>query len=496
MKIRSASLSIKEKPKVAQGSWGGFANRSRKGLHYYSDLYTGSDAGYEQGYRSNRFLSDGQLWEVYRRCSDVRAAVDAIVRRVATFDWVVEPIRSPQEEGYDDLVGLAKEATSFLAMPNKNGETWQEIMTAFLTDVLIYDRGAIEIVYDRGGKLTELVPLRGSTIEPVVNDKGRILAYEQSIFAEETSYTYASAQTTTIKFTLNQMLFFNLYPNTTEVIGNPLIEALINEVIALMRASEHAMLALDADEIPQGILVLAGISGRAAEEAKADMQRLKGQDHKIRVMTTPDPNGVGAKWLELRRTPKDISMRELIDDIRRAVYRTFGVMPVEMGMTDGVPRATAVVQLDVSSSHLVTPILELLQSKVNSRILPLLLGENAKFLRFRFDREARLNPEDAQKLSSKHQTYVRNGIMTRNEVREELGLPPIAGGDVATMEVAGMPTPVHTLGDYNSVLPVESDDIGGDLIVPVEPAKPSDQFEEEVEEEAIEEDENANLDLE
>ena len=224
-------------------------------------------------------------------------------------------------------------------------------------------------------------------------------------------------------------------------------------------------------------MVLAGISGRAANEAKADMQMLKGQDHKIRVMTTPDPTGIGAKWLELKRTPKDIEMRDLIGDIRRAVYRVFGVQPVEMGISDGINRATAQAQLDVSSSHLVTPILELLQSKINTQILPVLFGrEVAKEIRFRFNREARLNADDQQKLATKHQIYVRNGVMTRNEVREELGFLPIVGGDVATMEVAGMPTPVQNLGQADSII-LEGDgssDIGGDIEVTVEPVKPSD----------------------
>ena len=294
---------------------------------------------------------------------------------------------------------------------------------------------------------------------------------------------YASgSKTTTVKFKPDQLLYFNLYPNTTDGIGNPLLEALVNEVIALMRGSQHAMLSLDADEIPPGILVLAGISGRAAQEAKADMQRLKGQDHKIRVMTTPDPSGVGAKWLELKRTPKDIEMRQLIDDIRRAVYRVFGVQPVEMGISEGINRATAQAQLDVSSSHLVTPILELLQSKINTLVLPLLYGkEVAQHIRFRFNREARLNADDMQKLATKHQIYVRNGVMTRNEVREELGLLPIKGGDVATMEVAGMPTPVQNLGE---ALSLETDDsssetIGGDVIVPIEPARPTEYEETE-----------------
>ena len=481
MQIANRPLQLRDmKAKVGvRGNWG-TVQRARKGLHYYTDLYTGSDGLYGGEYdRTNRVLSDGQLWEIYRRCSDVRAAIDSIVRRVATYDWVIEPKRSPQEDGWRELSKTCEQATGFLAMPNKNGDTWQEIMTQFLTDVLVFDRGAIEIVYDGNSEISELVALRGSTVAPVVNQKGRLLHYEQNIFSDgEYAGTMGGGTGSIIKFKLNQMLYFNLFPNTADLVGNPLLECLVNETIALMRGSQHAMLSLDADEIPPGILVLAGISGRAAEEAKADMQRLKGQDHKIRVMTTPDPQGVGAKWLELKRTPKDIEMRELIDDLRRAVYRTFGVMPVEMGLTDGMPRSTANAQLDVSSSHLVTPMLELVASKINTRVLPLLLGNDvASQIRFRFDGDSRLSPEDAAKLATKHQIYVRNGIMTRNEIREELGLLPIVGGDVATMEVAGMPTAVQQLGDAQSLedpLIDDVDSIGGDVVVTVEPGKPTD----------------------
>lgn len=481
MQIANRPLQIKNsnQSNMRVGNWGTI-QRARKGLHYYTDLYTGSSGLYGGDYsRTNRVLSDSQLWEIYRRCSDVRAAIDSIVRRVATYDWVIEPKISPQEEQWYSLSKHCERAVSFLAMPNKNGDTWQEIMTQFLTDVLVFDRGAIEIVYDGNKQISELVALRGSTVAPVANEKGRLVYYEQNIFVDGTySGSIGGGSGSIIKFNLNQMLYFNLFPNTADLAGNPLLESLVNETIALMRGSQHIMLSLDADEIPPGILVLAGITGRAAEEAKADMQRLKGQDHKIRVMTTPDPQGVGAKWLELKRTPKDIEMRDLIDDLRRAVFRTFGVMPVEMGLTDGMPRSTANAQLDVSSSHLVQPMLELIASKINTRVLPLLLGQDiASQIRFRFDGDSRLSPEDSAKLATKHQIYVRNGIMTRNEIREELGLLPIVGGDVATMEVAGMPTPVQNLGIAQSLeTPLISDDDnnGGDLIVPIEPAKPTD----------------------
>ena len=137
---RRIEIGEKKKEPIERGTWGGI-QRARKGLHYYTDMYGGSSVLYGSEYeRTNRTLSDGELWEVYRRCSDVRAAIDSIVRRVATFDWLVEPIRSPQEEGWAELNELSKTGTAFLNMPNKNGQTWQEIMTAFLTDVLVFDR--------------------------------------------------------------------------------------------------------------------------------------------------------------------------------------------------------------------------------------------------------------------------------------------------------------------------------------------------------------------
>ncbi|HHZ94714.1 MAG TPA: phage portal protein [Flavobacteriales bacterium] len=447
MKFVTESLSITKKIDTVQpGSWSSsnYIARKRKGLHFNNEVFSQTSIPSMGGSytRSNeRVLSDEELWTVYLKCSDVRASVDSIVRRVATFDWMVLPNISPQDERYEGLLKVCDQVTRFLQQPNKNGDTWQEVMTALLTDTLVMDAGVLELAYGKNGVLQELVPLRGSTIFPQVDEFGRIKEYSQNIYQDG---MYGTIRESTSPqdfptFKPNQIMFLSLFKNTAEPRGNPIIESIINEVIAMLRANEHAMISLDADEIPPGILVLAGIAGRAAEEARADMQRLKGQDHKIRVMTTPDPTGIGAKWIELKRTPKDVSMIEIIDQIRRAIYRAFGVMPVEMGMTESIPRATAVVQMDVASSHLVTPILELLQGKINGQILTSLVQntEITNLIEFKFDREKRLTPEDQRNLATTHQLYVKSGVMTRNEVRETLGLKPVLGADKLTHEYTG-----------------------------------------------------------
>lgn len=457
---------LKHEPEV--GSWdrmGSMQQRKRKGLHYNFDYY-GSGGGNPTGTVRHPFtsLTPDQMWNIYQQCSDVRAAVDSIVRRVATYDWNVIPTLDPKDENYLTIKRRCDDVKKFFNTPNSNGYTFQEVLTSMLTDCLVFDSGVFEIVYDRAGDLKELVPLRGSSVVPMIDEHGKIIEYIQDVMAEGQGF-YGNINLISsegvnkdavdnVRFKTDQILFLSLFPNTANPSGNPLLESLINEVISVMRASQHAMLALDADEIPPGILVLAGIAGKAAEQAKADLKSLKGQDHKIRVMTTPDPQGMAANWLELRRTPKELSMRELVEDIRRSIYRVFGVQPVEMGMTEGMPRATAHVQLDVSTSHLVTPILELLQAKINHQIIPLLVEEyEVPYIQFIFDRDSRLPPEERNRVATAHQIYVKNGVMSRNEIRDDLGLLPVKGGDVLTLEVAGMPTSLDAVV-ANKVYPV------------------------------------------
>lgn len=442
MQLMSKSLVINKKEVPRYSSWASMEQRARQGIHYNFS----NDSIFGYNYNNDRILTVSEMWAIYRRTPDVRAAIDSIVRRVATFDWFVAPTVSPQNPDHKKLSEICDNVSEFLKKPNKNGDTWQEIMTAMLTDTLVFDVGVLEKVYDVQGNLRELVPLRGPTITPNKDEYGKLRNYKQVIVEEDNSIVSTPTKTST-EFDRNEIMYVSLFRNNAMANGNPLIESLVNEVLTMLRSSQHSLLALDADEIPPGILVLAGISGNAAERAKADMQALKGQDNKIRVMTTPDPQGVGAKWLELRHTPKDLSMREIIDDIRRTIFRVFGVMPVEMGLTADMPRATATVQIDVSSSHLVTPILELLQAKINTQIIPALVKDKtiAKYIKFEFDRKSKMNPKEQQELSQTYATYIKQGVMTRNEVREMIGLLPIVGGDVPTIEVAGMPQPLMSV---------------------------------------------------
>jgi len=404
--------------------------RSRLGLGGYGHPIAA--LGMSQ-HRVDRNLLPVQYWQLYKTSPDVRACVDSIVRRIATWNWSFEVQTDPRDAAeYRRLRGRADAGQRWLAVPNANGETWQELMTRTGTDLLLYDAGAWELNVP-GADLAEIVPWLGSEWLPIYDERSMLLRYEQHKEGGAASGA---------KLMPERMVYFSLFRNNRGPLGMPLLDTLVDECVTVLLASEHAMLALDANEIPPGLLVVGGVAGAAAERARADLQQMRGRDHKLRVITSPQPAGIRADWVELRHTPKDLSMIEVVDNMRRTIWRTFGVMPVELGVFEGVPRASATVQVDVSSSHLITPILELVQARINAQIVPLMFGSDAASIAFRFDRDQPLTPDQRLSLAKAQDVRVRRGIITVNEARADLGLLPVPGGDVAVMDTNEGPRPL------------------------------------------------------
>lgn len=450
----------------------GLIERDRVGKRTGSALF-GTSTAYAND-RAYRLLDTEQLWLVYLRSPEVRSAIDSIVRRVATWDWEVMPTLEPDDTGYEAALEAARGAQRFLSGPNFDGETWQELVTKLVTDLLVYDAGVMEMVFadevlqdpvtgevvvSRTDTLEEIVTLRGGDIRPIGDIHNRVLGYEQELYGSGAAITGATSELQVERlaeenrrgnpvFLPEQIVYLRLYANTSSLEGAPIIETILNEIATLLKASEHALLTFDADEIPPGILVLTGLAGQAAAAAKADLQRVRSKDHKIRVVTSADPQATGAKWVELRRSFKDVDFQKVVETIRRVVWRAFGVMPVEMGATEDIPRAVGQVQLEVGSSHLINPILEILEAKMNLRVLPLvlaMLGTPDAPVALRFDRDAKLTPSQRLDLAKAATELIQNGVLKRNEARKELGYTPETGGDVLTVEVSGQgPVPLTT----------------------------------------------------
>jgi len=404
----------------------------------------------------NRFLTNSELWQVYKVCGEVRACIDAIVRLISTWDWGMYPTIDPSDDRYEKALEIAETTRRFLSGPNTDGETWQEWLSKLCRDALVFDTLVSECVSDTRGKLVELVALRGGDVVPVYDVKQRLQGYQQS-----------NPLGKVVNFEPDQLLYMNLHPNTTSPGGVPLIESLINEVITMMRQSKHIMQAFDADEIPPGILLLAGLAGKAAERAVASLRQMKGQDHKLRVLTTNNPQGIAANWVELRHKPKDLDMKDLVREVKRTVWRVFGVKPVTMGDTEATPRATAEVQVDAQDSGLIRPFLELFEQKINMRVIPLVVGDPAlaSLVAFEFDLGVRLTTKQELEQAQRDASDMDRGALTINERRADRGLPPVEYGDVPLVKVGG---------GYSTLEAVVEAALAAEATEPAEPGAPED----------------------
>lgn len=448
-----------------------------------SALAAGSALGQISSQQWWRILSPWQIDQIYQRCPDVRAAIDGIVRRVATHDWEIGPKINSDDPNYDAAVKACDPIRAWMEHPTVNDDTFQEVMTAFLTDLLKHDVGAMERVYNRKGELVESAPIRGPDVYPISDATGRITEYQQVPFNPANP---SSTGTPVVKLDPDQILYMNLFPTTMGPGGQPLLEALIHEVIAVLRAAEYWAHSVDMNELPPGILVVVGVAHEAQDRLQAQFEQQAAADWKIRMLMSTDPGQVDAKWVELRKAPRELQLAELADELRRAIWRVFGVSPVEMGDPGGTNRATAEVQVDVSGSHLIRPILELVAAKLNSHIVAKLVPPQFEdMVEFRWVEHKELSLPDRLARAQELTTLLNAGIITRDEARETLGFGPLPGeiGDEITVMSGGvvvrLEDALYTLLPDGSLPGGNANDAGSPK-GPRAPKKPADAAEDAV----------------
>lgn len=366
-------------------------------------------------------LTPTERWAAYRQVPDIRACIDSVVRVISTYDWAVKPVAGlePSSRLYDRAMQVCADATRFLKAPTSDGKSWQTTQSMLVRDLLVHDVYAAELPTTRRGALEEIAPLAGSTITPMIDRRGRTAGYAQR----------APGIAGDVEFSPDQLLYFNLFPSTEYPGGTPLIETLLLEISTALHSARHLLRAYSADEVGGGLLVLSGLAKGPAERLTADLKNRK--DNELRHIYGDNPN-LDAKWVEFKRSPKDLDMAVLIKEVRRTIWRNFGCKPVTMGETEATPRATAEVQLEAEDSGLIRPILEMLQGQINARVMPLLVGDPAisALVEFAFPFERDLSPEDRKRDADADAVDFDRGVLTVNERRARRGLAAVDGGDV------------------------------------------------------------------
>lgn len=362
------------------------------------------------------------LRDIYHLSSSVRPAVDSIRREISTLPWMV----INKDYKYHPPAELA-EVNDFLKHPNLDRDSLAMIWDRWLLDYLVVGKGVIEKVRNPFGKVVELVNRDATLFEPKYNSLGFLSGY-----VEFEKNTYTPKRTHPIE----NIIFRHFTPNTYTTNCLPIIETIINEVAVLMLSVKAVGWALTRDEIPPGVFVLGKIGLEALERAKASFEASKGVtgETKLRVIDNLEEGANGAAWIQFTRPFREMQVAELMPMIEKIVAKNFGLSPAESGLAD-IPRQVADASFKSSQSKLTYPTMTVVRDALNGEVIAEFNPE-AEFVYSKMPQETTKERVDA------FGGMVDRGTITDNEMRVNMGFPPVQGGDSRSVKLGNERVPL------------------------------------------------------
>jgi len=320
----------------------------------------------------------------------------------------------------------------FMRSPDREN-SWPEWLRMVLEDMFVIDAACVYPRLTKGGQLYALEPVDGSTIKRVLDERGRtplpgLPAYQQVLKGMPA-----------VDYTADELYYVMRNPRTHTVYGFSPVEQIIMTVNIALRREVEQLSYYTVGNIPHTLL---GAPADWTIEQIERMQRsldaaMTGQSkHSAKVV----PGGI---------TPIVTRPEGLKDDMEewlvRIVCYAFSIPPT--AFTKSNNRATASTSKEQALQEGLEPIKDWTLAFVN-RIIARFFGPDVEM---HWIEEQEIAPLDQATVLS---TYVLAKVMTPDEAREKIGLPPLTPAQKE--ELAPEPPP--------AALPAPKDDGEGGTV--------------------------------
>jgi len=356
-------------------------------------------------------ISWRELEQIYLKSSVIRAIIDGITRIISSLDWRIVSNTPDTSNISVRTKNQIKRATEFFKNPNANDESFSTFRSKVVRDLLIYDTSVIEKVFNKNRELTEIWSRDPKHFHVKINQHGVVGGYEQRFVNKNRVVSFAP----------EEIIYLVMHPSSSTPYGNPVMDALVNEIAAAMLSTQLIAKISEYDQIPPGILNLGKIGEQAYERAREYFEEGGSggkKDYELTIIHDTEK----VEWTRLTKDPKELQLSELIDKIHRMIFRCFGITPLEMGSIEDTTRATAMVQESISNSKLLRPISLILKDYIDIEIIWSHFSPN---ISIEFDKPKEDDLSHILQLAN----LVPMGILTINELRYRLNEDAIPGGD-------------------------------------------------------------------
>ena len=367
----------------------------------------------------------------FSQTSWVNSCVKTIIDEIASLEWDIIP---KEEYEYDWVKDEITEVKEWLKYPNKNRESFNSILRSLIRDILEIDAGVLVKVFSIDSyDFDELEPKSGAPMLKPQKERrmtelycrdGASFLKEIDKFGFRKGYWQYSYQIPAHPMWFNdpEIVYFSEQSRSMSCYGYARTQAIMDLLKSLHYSTLYNKRFFEETPIPDGALSLLDTN---EAEYKAFLNfwnsEFKAQPHKLAVINKD------VKWQPFNVSQRELEFLETQKWYYNLVISMFGLTPSEMGITEDVNRATSATQSELVKRKSIRPFLRLLENYLNEGVIDEFGYDGIQF-QFIYD-----DPAEKNARLTNWQLELNMGIKTINEVRDELGLEPIEGGDTNSM---------------------------------------------------------------
>jgi hypothetical protein len=348
----------------------------------------------------------------------VRVIIETRKDQLARLDWNVRP-REGRLAPRDQRVRRIEE---FLRRPD-GASAWDAWLRTLLEDLFVIDAPTLWCERNRAGSLVRLHPIDGATIKRVIDDWGRTPQYPLPAYQQVLHGLPA------VDYTDRDLIYRPRNGRAHKVYGFSPVEQILVTVNIALRRQVHQLQYYTEGNIPEALIgAPESWTPEQIERFQLYWDGLYSGNTAQRRHAKFVPGGVARTFIPT----KEPDLTGAADEwLARIVCFAFSVSP--QPFVKMMSRASAETAQDQSQAEGLAP----LQAWVKSLADDVIAREfGAGDLEFRWKDDRVGDPASIASVAS---DYVKNGIKSVNEVRGELGLDPVAGGELPMILTAQGP---------------------------------------------------------
>ncbi|MGH6975881.1 MAG: phage portal protein, partial [Stellaceae bacterium] len=290
---------------------------------------------------------------------------------------------------------------------------WPTWLRMVLEDLLVIDAPALYLRRARDGKLCALEPLDGATVKRVIDDWGRTPS------PPAPAYQQVLKGLPAVDYTTDELLYLPRNPRVHKVYGFSPVEQVQMTVNIALRRQIWTLQYYTEGNIPEALI---GVPDTWTPDQIRQFQGYWDSLHEGNTAQRRHakfvPGGVAKTFIPTREP----ALKDPFDEwLARIVCYAFSVSPQPFVLQ--LNRATSEIAQDAALAEGLLPLknwVKFLCDRVIAREFA------ASDLEFAWSDD---QPSDPEKVAAVAVDYVNAGIKSVNEVRAELGLDPVSGGD-------------------------------------------------------------------